>query len=238
MPSVPVDPQEAAAVAASCRRTFGDLRALPEPPGYRDLSLCLLHTVYGIRARPATVERVVAAYCADARIKPLPLRSGGREHTVRSLRNRLLELGPERFADEVVGNRQPTATQHGVLRSEALLRLTDILVGYGVTTRVQLEFVLPATEIEREWLEVPGQRSGLGWHWFLMLAGQQEVKGDAMIRGFVADAIRRQPAPDEAAALVAAAHRLLRKQVRGLDLRTLDHAIWSHQRAGRVTGAV
>jgi len=71
---------------------------------------------------------------------------------------------------------------------------------------------------------VRGQRSGISWHYLLLLAGVEDVKPDRMIQAFLKKAIPRIPDPDAARALVVAAAAEL-----GVTPRTLDHRIWRYQ---------
>jgi hypothetical protein len=78
---------------------------------------------------------------------------------------------------------------------------------------------------------VKGQRSGISWHYLRILAGVQDVKADRMICAFEEQVLGRAVGPAEARELVIAAHEHLRGEHAQVDLRTLDHAIWTRQRA-------
>jgi len=82
--------------------------------------------------------------------------------------------------------------------------------------------------VETAWLGVPGQRSGITWHYVQMLAGIPGIKPDRMITRFVADTLglpRKSVKPHFALeALMATAHEM------GLPPTDLDHGIWQWQR--------
>jgi hypothetical protein len=85
--------------------------------------------------------------------------------------------------------------------------------------------------VKRAWRTLPGQRSSsIGWRYLLMLAGEDEVKADRMIKRFVARAVNTSNVSEEVAGqLVEEAAASL-----GVSARTLDHAIWSYEsRAAR-----
>ncbi len=85
--------------------------------------------------------------------------------------------------------------------------------------------------IQGEWLKVPGQRSGITWHYVRMLAGVPGVKPDRMIIRFVAQALdlpARQVSPEFAREAVTGAAREM-----GVSPTDLDHGIWQWQRRKR-----
>ena len=78
-----------------------------------------------------------------------------------------------------------------------------------------------ASPVKSEWLSVRGQRSGLTWNYFLMLARVQGVKADRMVIRYVSRALDRHVKQEEAATLVrGVAERM------DVDTIRLDHAIW------------
>lgn len=82
--------------------------------------------------------------------------------------------------------------------------------------------------IEGAWLLVPGQKSGITWHYVQMLAGIPGIKPDRMITRFVASTLglpRNSVKPKFALeALMAAAAEI------GVSPSDLDHGIWQWQR--------
>lgn len=101
----------------------------------------------------------------------------------------------------------------------------------GVNTIDQFQRRYDDPAVEAAWRAVRGQRSGISWHYLRILAGVQDVKADRMICAFVEQVLGRAVGPAEARELVVAAHEQLRGDHPEVDLRTLDHAIWTHQRA-------
>jgi hypothetical protein len=106
------------------------------------------------------------------------------------------------------------------------------LIGAGVATVQDLLEIAKSPEplraAECAWLTVPGQKSGITWHYVQMLAGIEGIKPDRMMIRFVANAlgvpprtIKHQFAFD---ALMATASEM------GMSARDLDHGIWQWQR--------
>jgi len=133
--------------------------------------------------------------------------------------------GVEAFA-ETVGNHQRTSTRAGVLKAQAVLDAANLLVGLNTTSTSLLREASDLREVEAGWRALPGQRSGISWHYLLMLVGTQDIKADRMIRRFLFALLGRLPAPSDASRILASAAPSL-----GCDLRALDHAVWSYQRS-------
>jgi hypothetical protein len=87
----------------------------------------------------------------------------------------------------------------------------------------------PATHetLKRNWLRLPGQRSGLTWRFFLMNAGMAGIKADRMITRWTSRALGRKVTPQQAERILTAAERL------GVETRRLDHAVWEQERRRR-----
>jgi hypothetical protein len=222
---VPTDEDVAAVAAAGARL---DVPAWQPPPPSTGLALAVIEAVWSIGVRAESVAKVIERYGAARG-------EGGADaaqDTPAELVGFITEVGGgEAFADRM-GNRQRTSTRGGILKGEAVLLEARMLVEEGIRQPGDL----PAEDEDRlahlsaRWAEVPGQRSLVSWHAFLMGLGRPEVKPDRMVRRFVADALGR---PGEAAVGADEARLLVRRAAErlGQDARVLDFAIWSHQRA-------
>lgn len=200
------------------------------PRGYPDsLALCIIDSVQSTMVKYSTVEKVVDNYRAYRRDQ------GGDANTdgVRELIATFAELnGHEPWADRI-GTRNRTSPSMGApLKSYAIEAEGNALIGSGIVTVQQLrDAAKDPNELERvktEWLKVPGQRSGVTWHYFLMLAGIQGIKPDRMILRFVAkslDVELRTVTPKFCVELL----RAVAPEV-GMDTTDLDYAIWNYQR--------
>jgi len=197
------------------------IRELPSatwPGGYAETGLALLDAVYSVNARyePTTLN-VIRRY---------------REHrgdradadTVEDLLQVIEGAGgPERFAADIVHNRQRTSTTNGILKADAVHQLAGLLVSHGTTAKSQVEKLSPEQlkDVETAWRSVRGQGSGITWRYFLMLLNLDGVKPDRMIMRFISDTIGRSPRVDEAVDLITAA-----AAEAGLRAIEADHRIW------------
>lgn len=215
------------AVVVRCRNLLGPVTTWITPRGYPDnLGLCVLDAVWSMGVRHTSVVNVIGRY------RELRRASGGDadQDDVTDVTATIRAAGvAEPFAASL-RNRQRTSTRTGVLKAAAVDAACDALADAGATRAADIRHAASRelAVLEDAWLRVPGQRSGISWHYLLILTGRQDVKPDRMIVRFVTAAVGRRPSPAEAAVLVTAASEDLH-----VDLRALDHRIWSHQRRRR-----
>jgi hypothetical protein len=214
------------AMLAAVRALLPDPETWESPGGYDSVGLAVIDSVWSIGVRFKSVENVIARYRAE-RIATGADPEADRPSDVR----RFIEScgGPERFAARM-GNRQRTSTTNGILKAEAVLHEARILEDEGVGVPADLIGAGPERldHLQRRWLTVTGQASGVSWRALAMLVGLPEVKPDRMIRRFAATALGRRTASavgvDEARDLVMATAARL-----GVSPRDLDYAIWAYQ---------
>jgi hypothetical protein len=211
------------ATIASVEALLGAPDSWGAPDGYESVGLALIAAVWSIGVRYQSVENVLARYRAE-RLATGQDAAADRPEDVR----RFIEAcgGPEAFALRM-RNQQRTSTRNGILKAEAVYVEAQMLESEGVGVAADLARADLARLRER-WATVPGQRSGVSWHAFAMLAGFEDVKPDRMIRRYLASALGRAGetavGAEEARAIVmAAAERL------GVSPRSLDYAIWAYQ---------
>ncbi|CDP88416.1 heme peroxidase superfamily protein [Mycolicibacterium farcinogenes] len=213
------------ALVAACEQ----FRGSEAPDGYRDgLALCVIDSVQSTGDTYSSVENVVARYRAYRREQGGdPNRDGAVE---------LLAIfdeldGPEGWAKKI-GNSNRTSTRGGVLKSEAIRDAARVLDAAGISDSAGLrdaaEDGSPMDQVSTAWCAVKGQRSGITWHYMLMLAGIPGVKPDRMICRFIADSLelpRRGVTPTFALEILTAAAKEM-----GMSPTDLDHAVWQFQR--------
>jgi hypothetical protein len=156
------------------------------------------------------------------------------EHRVMDLLCLTAGRSSEDAATELFGNRQRTSPRGGILKAEATLRFCESLVAAGINDFTGL-CADTIEEAESRILDIPGQRSGISFEYFMMLAGDDSrIKPDRMVRRFVADALQvplEKISERRSARLLGLASRdLLRTDENWTPCR-LDHAIWLYQRA-------
>lgn len=213
-------------VLARIESVLGDPAGWPEPTTYESLALAVVDSVWSIGVRYAGVLNVVARYRR--------LRAETGADADRDTPEDLIAVidrsgGAAGFAD-AVQNRQRTSSRNGILKAEAVLRAATVLRNTRIATPDQMRSArLEDVEaLRRGWREVPGQGSGLSLDYFFMLCGMPGVKGDRMIRRFIATALGQE---NELTVDPATAVELVQGAARHLDVtdRLLDFAIWQHE---------
>src|SRR5262249_9793218 len=154
-----------------------------------------------------SVEKLLARYCEHyglPRLRPsaarLPPR--GRQATVGDLIEQIEEIGPERFAREVVQNVRPTSPHPtAILRSEATLRMAHVLDAHGIGVLQDMQGRSGDDDLRRALCAVPGQGPGTGVANLFMLAGDTGlIKFDRMLKRFLERVLDRRVNAREAQA--------------------------------------
>ena len=228
-PIVSTNDDLAQRVTKACR-ALGDPAAFTVPAGYPDsLAKCILDAIWSMGVRYGAVVGVVDRYADWLAVEA---RGTTRNRTAGQLADDIESVGgPQQFAEHVVKNSMRTSSRNGVLKAEAVARASEVLSQMGVESAADLRKRFNESAVEGGWRAVRGQRSGISWHYLLILANVEDVKADRMIRRFVSVAAGLSDiAAADAANAVRSAHAILLADFPQLSLRTLDHAIWSAQR--------
>lgn len=220
-------------------------RSLPISPRskrWTHLSLCVLDAVFSIGARYSTTARTCHDYAGHAHLArpaaPVDEASsviGTRdEQRLDEFVGDVQRIGVDRFAADVLHNRQRTSPRAGILKAEAALQYAEALVDSGVSTFADLAQLMAdpkrADRLETRLRAVRGNGTGdvrLGYFW--MLVGSDDlVKPDRMVLGWLEGSLGRRPEALEARNLLAGAAQQL-----ACTPWALDHAIWNDQRTRR-----
>ncbi len=207
---------------------------------WASLPLCIIDSVFSIRAKYSGVERVVIKWC-ESQKPPWEWKTGFKPAT---------DTGPtvRDFVDviesclaggckyeELFGNKQRTSPRGGILKAEAVHRFANALLNSGINTFSDVRDHGKLEAAEKRVKEIPGQRSGITFKYFLMLAGEDSfVKPDTHLRRFVSDALCIDWSclvPEgRTEELVREAARRFEKDHPRLTPVALDYAIWSYQK--------
>lgn len=194
------------------------------PDGYDGLALCVLDSIYSTGNRYSTVLRMLARY------REVRLEEGGDPFSDGPSD---LLAAAERWGGTggfvaQTGYRWRVSTQpRAPFKASSALAAAQVLQRAGLETVPEVRAALTnrasqeASPVKREWVKLPGQRSGLTWTYFLMLAGVPGVKADRMVVRYVSRALGRDTDSRTSALLVAAV-----ADRHGLSQTKLDHAIW------------
>lgn len=195
-----------------------------DPAGYQSVALCVLDSVYSTGNRYSSVLGFLDDY-RDLRA------SQGADANTDSASDLIEAIGmaggTAAFADKT-SKRWRTSTKPGAaLKADAALDAAKILRRHKVETVADIldqfsdRSVQDASLVKKEWLDIEGQRSGLTWRYFLMLAKVQGVKADRMIVRYVSAAIGRSVSAAQAGDLIEQVAESM-----GTTPIKLDHAIW------------
>jgi hypothetical protein len=209
----------------------------PLPPEYyySSVPLCVIDAVFSIGVRYQSVRNTIAFWC---RTQGWPcFRDEGPERTVEEFLS-VVRVPSTSVVADLFDNRQRTSTHKtsSISKAEAVVRFAEALLANQLNSFADLRDATPERlgAVRAEVQRIPGQRSGISFAYFLMLAGSDDmVKPDRMIRRFVARAIGLpdgQLAPVELArAAIMGAARVLRFEYPDLTPRRLDYAIWKNE---------
>lgn len=138
-------------------------------------------------------------------------------------------LTPEQIAGDLFGNCQRTSSRSGILKAEAVQQFAVALLGSGIDDFGDItgtRLAVAETMIRK----IPGQRSGISFDYFRMLAGYDNlIKPDRMVQRYVARAIDIKPeqvTPDLARNVLQGAISAPEKNGHTWSLRQLDYAMW------------
>ena len=146
--------------------------------------------------------------------------------TVADLIEQIEDVGTERFAAEVLQNMRPTSPHpSAILRSEAALRMAQVLAAHGISVLQDMEGRSADADLRRALRAVPGQGPGTGVANLFMLAGDTGlIKFDRMVKRFLERVLdRRVNARDAQALLSEVAAKL------GTTAGIVDYTIWEYQ---------
>jgi len=222
---------------AHIRCSLDDLSTPPSGAAYEyaSLPLCVIDAVFSIAARYESTERTVNDFCSRHQWRKDGREGPRGEHTITDFLQILqpYENRWDNLANDLFHNRQRTSSRSGILKAEAVYRFSKTLQIFGIETFADVLRSGLRDDLRCAIKNIPGQRSGLSYTYFLMLAGNEDgVKADRMVTRFVADALGVASVTSELAGdLVRKASALLRTEFPKLTPSTLDNKIWKYQRS-------
>ena len=194
---------------------------------YQNLPLCLLDAVYSMGVRYGSTRKVTARYAAY-----YGAAGTNANHTVSEfLKNIENAGGTEIFAENVLNNRQRTATRNGILKSESCKLIAEELRKRGIETIAHFNDYPDKEDLDRAICATKSQSSGIMLKYLYMLAGDETmVKPDRMISRYIWSVFPHIKEHSDMVELVRRASDELRVSYPILCPRALDHSIWEYQR--------
>jgi hypothetical protein len=205
---------------------------------YNNLPLSVIDTIFSIGARYESTELTVKRFCTHFRLKRLSdvrYPEPSSQLSISEFLNYYDRFGIERMADEVFQNRQRTSTRNGILKADAVYRVSKLLCDHQVDYLQDVQKILGDPVFEAAFQSIPGQTSGISLRYFYMLVGTEDfIKPDRMIARFLEAATHRTMTTAEMQTAILGVVKLLSANYPNLTPRRLDHMIWSFQRQARI----
>lgn len=205
---------------------------------YNSLTLCVIDSVFSIGVRYTSVINTVDNYVKffdlkTYRSRVLSIYPGLKEQDCLSdLIENIDELSIDFFTRNVFKNRQRTSTRNGILKTEATYNFAKVLYKNSINSFDDIEKLYKNSElIKSEVREIPGQKSGISFDYFLMLAGNSNlVKPDRMIKRYLERATGQKLSQDKLLYILKEVSHHLQSEYKNLTPRLIDHEIWKFER--------
>jgi hypothetical protein len=231
------------ALTKHIRASLPDLKTarLSKEYYYASLPLCVIDAVFSIGVRYESTQNTVKKWCEAQtpawEIVRVPRTNRPDAPTINTFMNLLEGKDFTALAKEVFCNQQRTSSRNGILKVKAVYQFADVLRKNGINTFGDTENYCRNEKIRAKIRGIKGQKSGISFDYFLMLAGSDgHIKADRMLRDFVADVLRETVSVDKTRALVLSSCERLQAEICHLKPRLLDYEIWKYQRKFRRVG--
>ena len=205
---------------------------------YNSLTLCVIDAVFSIGVRYTSVINTIDNYVKFFDLKtyrPSGL-SGYPEFKEQDCLSDLIknidELSIDFFTKNVFKNRQRTSTTNGILKTEATYKFAKVLHKNSINSFDDIQKLFDSSElIKSEVREIPGQKSGISFDYFLMLCGNNNlIKPDRMIKRYLERATGLKLSQDKLLYILQEVSYHLKSEYKNLNPRLLDHEIWKFER--------
>lgn len=205
---------------------------------YNSLTLCVIDSVFSIGVRYTSVINTVDNYVKFFDLKKYRSRVSSRypvfkeQNCLSDLIKNIDELSIDFFTRNVFKNRQRTSTRNGILKTEATYNFAKVLYKNSINSFDDIEKLYKNSElIKSEVREIPGQKSGISFDYFLMLAGNSNlVKPDRMIKRYLERATGQKLTEEKLLHILRDVTAHLKSEYKNLTPRLLDHEIWKFER--------
>ena len=159
---------------------------------YNSLAFCLIDAIFSIGVRYSCVKNTVKRYCDKFGLEMCHLETTEPldKHTITDFLSNINKYMDSDYGQGAIyRNRQRKKTKNGISKAEAVYREANILKNFGINNIYDLRRYLKENEdhnsLEREFMNVTGQHSGISFSYFLMLAGDENhMKIDRWIERF------------------------------------------------------
>ena len=201
---------------------------------YQSLPLCVIDAVFSIGIKYQTTQRVVQRYCDFFKLNRIRNdKTNIPEIETQQSISDFLELETKYdFTNKVFCNRNRTSPVNGILKSQAVFMFAKILKQNNINCFQDINKIyFNYYNIAKDIMQIPGQKSGISFKYFLMLAGNDNlIKPDRQIISFLKRVLNINVDSNMAQIILSEANALLKQDYLDINLRLLDHLIWNYQR--------
>lgn len=216
-------------VSASCLQIFADNKEykLPQEYYYSHLPLCVIDAVFSIGVNYISVRNTITRFCDYYGIQKF----NAKKKVTTSMALSMMRSVPTDDLREIVfNNRQRTSSKNGIPKSEAVIKVLEILKKFHIESVDDANKLIINPDIEHEYRKIPGQTSGISFKYFLMLSGiEGYVKPDRRIIKFIETSGNVKIKPDDCQPILESTLKRLKQHGFNLTLRQLDNLIWNYQ---------
>lgn len=204
---------------------------------YASLPLCIVDAVFSIGVRYEGVQMTVKRFCEA--INTTIFRSHGSAYPMREEQISVNDFvtfctsfSIQDLTTKIFKNRQRTSTINGILKAQAVIEFARVLSNHNVQHFQDIECNLNNVELQNSIQNIKGQKSGIGFAYFLMLTGNDEIiKPDRMLLAFAQTTLERKCHIEELQELYSEVCQILKIDYPSLTPRMLDYQIWQYQRS-------
>ena len=219
---MPTDVQK---VVAYCEAKL-DLNNLNVPDGYPHLPLCIIDAVFSIGIRYSVTRKVVERFELYLKEQGVALST----FSISDFCDLYDELSLEYMTERVYQNRNRTSARNGILKSEAVWRIAQVLRDFGVEYLKDMPKVIGNQEFETAYRQIKGQTDVSLKYLYILCRVTEYIKPDRHIIGFVNNAVSYSVKKKQAETLLLNACEQMQEKYPHLNPRSLDHTIWQFQR--------
>jgi hypothetical protein len=205
---------------------------------YNSLTLCVIDSVFSIGVRYTSVINTVDNYVKFFDLKKYRSRVPSKypafkeQDCLSDLIKNIDELSIDFFTKNVFKNRNRTSAINGILKTEATYNFAKALYKNSINSFDDIEKLYRNSEsIKSEVGEIPGQKSGISFDYFLMLSGNTNlIKADRWIKSYLERATGLKLTEGELLHILTDVTGHLKSEYKNLTPRLLDHEIWKFER--------
>lgn len=205
-----------------------DIQDSSTPPEYRSLSVCLIESVYSLRAKYYSVVLLIVERYADKYLCGDKYAAGD---SLEDFMQHVMQAGGcECFADTILGNHQKLSGRN---KTEICYEIADKLSRLlGINTLEDFQSYDKPELLDIVLRSVKGFGDA-GINYLYMLAGDSSrCKPDVHIHHFIRDAIDEDVSNEECQLLLQKAVEALHTEFPELTVRMFDYLIWKEYQIG------